>query len=103
VGSEIEFRTKEFGTYTLAYDNDPPFANLEIKTPSRVVCRISDNLSGIGRIDAWLNGQWLLMQYDYKTDLIWSDPLDPKQPLKGDFVLEVTDKVGNVKKLEVRL
>ncbi len=103
VGSEIEFRTKEFGTYTLAYDNDPPFAKLEVNTPSRVVCRISDNLSGIGRIDAWLNGQWLLMQYDYKTNLIWSDPLDPKQPLKGDFVLEVTDKAGNIKKLEVRL
>lgn len=103
VGPEIEFRTKEFGTYTLAYDDDAPFAKLEVKTPSRVVCRISDNLSGIGKINAWLNGQWLLMQYDYKTGLIWSDPLDPKQPLKGDFVLEVTDKAGNVKKLEVRL
>jgi len=103
VGDEIEFKTKELGTFTLAYDTDPPFAKLEVKTPSRLVCRISDNLSGIGQINAYLNGQWLLMQYDYKTGLIWSDPLDPKQPLKGDFVLEVSDKVGNVKKLEVRL
>jgi hypothetical protein len=43
------------------------------------------------------------MQYDYKTNLIWSDPLDGKQPLKGHFVLEVSDKVGNVKKLEAHL
>jgi hypothetical protein len=103
VGPEIEFKTKELGTFTLAYDADPPFAKLEVKTPSRIVCRISDNLSGIGRIDAYLDGQWLLMQYDYKTGLIWSDPLNGKQPLKGNFVLEVSDKVGNIKKLEAHL
>jgi hypothetical protein len=103
VGPEIEFKTKELGTFTLAYDADPPFAKLEVKTPSRIVCRISDNLSGIGKIDAYLDGKWLLMQYDYKTNLIWSDPLDGKQPLKGHFVLEVSDKAGNVKKLEAHL
>ncbi len=103
VGPEIEFKTKELGTFTLAYDDDAPFAKLEVKTPSRIVCRISDNLSGIGKIDAYLDGKWLLMQYDYKTNLIWSDPINGREPLKGHFVLEVSDKVGNVKKLEADL
>jgi hypothetical protein len=35
------------------------------------------------------------MQYDYKRNLLWSDPLDDSKPLKGKFVLEVADNAGN--------
>jgi hypothetical protein len=35
------------------------------------------------------------MQYDYKQNLIWSDPLDSTQPLKGKLVVEVVDNAGN--------
>ncbi len=103
VGSEISFDTKELGTFTVAADNVPPVARLVVRTPSRIACTITDNLSGIDEIKAYLDGKWLLMQYDYKTNLIWADPLDKNKPLKGHLVLEISDNAGNTTKLEAQL
>jgi hypothetical protein len=56
-----------------------------------------DNLSGIASYNATINGEWLLMKYDYKTGILQSDRLDKSKPLKGDFELKVRDHVGNEK------
>jgi hypothetical protein len=56
---------------------------------------ISDNSSGIGTIRATINGNWVLMNYDHKRNLIWSERIDKAVPLKGNFELEVQDKAGN--------
>jgi hypothetical protein len=57
--------------------------------------RIKDNLSGIAYFEATVDGEWLLMHYDYKTGILYSEKLDRQKPLKGDFVLRVVDAVGN--------
>lgn len=91
----ISFNTSELGDFVLLTDSLPP-------TISRISCtalsarfRIRDNLSGIEKYEANINGEWLLMKYDYKTGILQSERLDKKKFLKGDFELKVTDRAGN--------
>ncbi|HNR74355.1 MAG TPA: M23 family peptidase, partial [Cyclobacteriaceae bacterium] len=57
--------------------------------------KIKDNLSGIAYFEAHLNGEWLLMVYDYKTGILKSEKPQPDKILKGDFELKVVDQAGN--------
>lgn len=92
----IEFKTRELGRFQLFTDTIPPKIQLITKNSVTISAKISDNLSGINTFRAFVNGEWVLMQYDYKRALIWSDKLDPAQAFRGDIVLEVTDRAGNV-------
>ena len=57
-------------------------------------------MSDIGTWRATVNGQWVLMNYDYKRDLIWSERQDTTQLFDGDLRLEVQDGAGNTTVLE---
>ena len=46
-------------------------------------------------VEASINGEWLLMNYDYKTNMIWADRLDSTKPLQGELVIKVVDNAGN--------
>lgn len=57
---------------------------------------IRDDLSGIKTIDGWLNGKWILFEYDYKNRRIVHDFSDGKHVEgRNDLKIEVTDNVGN--------
>ena len=57
--------------------------------------KISDELSGINNYDGTLNGQWILMEYDVKNNLlIYHFDKHLKQG-SNNFELKVTDKKGN--------
>ncbi len=103
VGNELSFHTDELGNYTVLSDLTAPSIQLLIANKEKVVCKISDNLSGIGTYRASINGQWILMQYDYKTGLLWSDRPITMPLLQGHFKLEVWDNMGNPKQLEVNI
>lgn len=95
VNGRIQFGTREFGEFTVLKDEEPP--SIKMVNADRVSARfkIRDNLSGIARFDANINGEWLLMHYDSKTSTIWSEKLDKQKPLKGKLELVVTDNAGN--------
>ncbi len=93
--SRIQFNTHEFGDFTLLADSIPPSIGRIYCNGNSARFRVSDNLSGISNFEASINGQWLLMRYDYKTGIIQSEKLDRKILLKGDFELKVTDRAGN--------
>jgi murein DD-endopeptidase MepM/ murein hydrolase activator NlpD len=61
---------------------------------------ISDNLSGIGRWDAYIDGVWVLCEFDPKTATLTYHFDENMTPQATCFSLEVTDKVGNVGKYE---
>lgn len=63
---------------------------------SKIMFRISDNLSGIKTFNAMINGQWVLMEYEPKTGTLWHhfDELTTKG--KNDFVLTVSDMKDNL-------
>ncbi len=99
----ISFRTRELGRFQLLTDVTPPKVQVVTKNGNMIAARISDELSGISTFRAFVNGSWVLMQYDYKRALIWSDKLNPDEPFQGDVRLEVTDRAGNVATLNTTI
>jgi hypothetical protein len=99
----ISHQLKYLGKYKVAVDQTPPSITYKSHTTKRINFNIFDRESGIGIIRATLNGEWVLMNYEHKTGLIWSEFLDKNKTLSGKFVLEVIDKGGNVTKWEKTL
>jgi Peptidase family M23 len=93
----LNFITREFGNFTILKDNVAPTIQVIYVNNQAARFRIKDALSGINSFEATLNGQWLLMNYDAKSNMIMSEKLAKQQPLKGDLVLTVTDNAGNKK------
>lgn len=96
-------KVKTLGNFKLAQDTiapkiySPSFAEGKWLTKNETFSmKISDNLSGIATIDAWLNGKWILMHYDHKTKNIFhnfSDGIVAEG--RNDLKVTVTDSVGN--------
>ena len=82
------------GDFRIARDETPPFIRLIRKTNEKLVFQIGDDNSGISHFKAYLNGKFLLMEYEHKNALIWTDP-HSTETLSGDFELQVFDKMGN--------
>jgi murein DD-endopeptidase MepM/ murein hydrolase activator NlpD len=101
--NKIKFSTRNLGKFTLWKDTVAPAISYKSFLGNSIRFNISDNSSGIGSIKASINGNWVLMNYDHKRNLIWSERIDKTVPLKGDFKLEVQDKVGNKSIYEIKL
>jgi hypothetical protein len=91
----VNFYTRSFGEFTFRRDTVPPTITRLSVTNSSARLKIRDNLSGIAYFEANIDGQWLLMVYDYKTGIVRSERLDSKKLLKGDFEFKVVDNAGN--------
>ena len=64
---------------------------------NKIEFTISDNLSGIGKIDAYINGKWALFEYDYKTKKITHFFVDNIVINgKNDIILKISDKMNNI-------
>jgi hypothetical protein len=92
---KVSFNTLSLGDFTLLRDTiSPTIKPLNINGGSARL-KIRDDLSGISYFEANIGGEWLLMNYDYKTGIVHAERKDPKVALKGDFVLKVVDQAGN--------
>ncbi|WP_367915184.1 M23 family metallopeptidase [Leadbetterella sp. DM7] len=96
----IHFRTREFGTYLTLYDFDPPVITPRTVNADALRFAISDKLSGIRKIECYVNGEWVLMDYEYKTGAIWARKRDASQSFAGNLVLKVTDNCNNTQSYE---
>lgn len=95
---------RSFGNYAVALDTVPPRIvplsiknNAAITESSRIRFRISDDLSGINKIEGTLDGKWALFEYDAKTSLIthYFDAERFELEKRHQFKLKVTDYKGN--------
>jgi hypothetical protein len=102
----LTFKTRSFGPYTVMIDTTPPvikpinflaISNVITDVPE-LILQVDDNLSGVKYYDAYIDGEWHLLQYDYKTGLIWLR-FTEKAPSKGEHILEIKigDAVNNFK------
>ncbi|MBN8821221.1 MULTISPECIES: M23 family metallopeptidase [unclassified Spirosoma] len=94
----IEFKTRSLGRFQLMTDINPPTVQILSATPAGITARIRDDLSGIAQFRALVNGEWILMQYDYKRALLWSDKLNPDEPFEAgaEVIVQVKDRSGNI-------
>lgn len=103
LNGSVNFVTREFGNFVILSDKVPPTIRTIYINNQAARFKIDDALSGINSFEATLNGKWLLMNYDAKSNAIMSEKLNKHEVLKGDFVLTVTDNAGNVKVLKHRI
>ncbi|MGX7666871.1 M23 family metallopeptidase [Flavobacterium pedocola] len=102
-GNLFSARTKDLGKFFLATDTiapkifKPNFKEGESLDKSDTLSvHIDDDFSGVKEYNAYLNGKWILMDYDYKTNLLvhhFSDALYEEG--KNELKVVVSDKMGN--------
>jgi hypothetical protein len=93
--NRISFSSRNLGKFTLLADTEAPNIQVVTISPELLSFRISDNLSGIKSYRLSINGKWVLMKYEHKKNLIWSEKLNENIPFSGDLKLEVSDNAGN--------
>ncbi|PWJ54500.1 peptidase M23-like protein [Dyadobacter jejuensis] len=91
----IVFTTRELGDFVVRVDSIPPKLRVIEQSKGRIAAYISDGDSGIDDFRAEVNGEWVLLNYEYKTGLIWSDKLDKNKSFDGELYIKITDRAGN--------
>jgi hypothetical protein len=68
-----------------------------VTTQPGIRFRVSDDFSGIDTYNGFINGQWVLFEYDPKNELLVHEFDDRVQYLQKNNELEIvlTDMVGN--------
>ena len=96
-------KTRELGTFLLTEDLVAPKISIikpiegkNLIEEKSISFKISDDLTGINSFNGFLNGKWILFEYEYKQKKLTYNFLDiiPNQG-KNDLKLVVTDNVGN--------
>ena len=97
----LHAKTTEFGQFTIACDTTSPkifdYTYNKISENSGIVSvKIYDNESGISFYRGEINGKWILMDYDYKTNLLKYE-IDNEKIVKGEQNLKIVviDKLNN--------
>lgn len=100
--------TKKLGKFFLYKDEENPKiykpsfeneSNLDDKNSFKIF--ISDNLSGIKEYNAYLNGNWILMEYENKLNRLTHNLNDKIYQIgNNEFKLIVTDNLGNTTTFE---
>ena len=102
-GSKLSAKTRTFGSYILVIDTKVPtitpvnFSDQQwISDNKTLKLKIEDDLSGISSYRATLNGKFILMEYNYKKDVITYD-FDDEIITDSENKLKVivVDNVGN--------
>ncbi len=99
----LTFRTKQFGQYYVQVDTVAPMINLTSKLnpnldslPKSLRFKVTDDLSGIDKYNAHLNGHWVLTKWDPKSALMEvALPEKYIKKAKNTFEFKVQDERGN--------
>ena len=93
---------KTFGKFAIMFDPVKPaikpiniYKNKDMSKTSAIEFEISDNLSGIGSYNAWVDDKWILMEFNPKKNMIYYTFDEHVGPGKHHLKLVVTDDVGN--------
>ena len=102
-GTKVSAKIKSFGKFKVGFDLVAPriynpnfIEGSNISKLTTLSVSISDALSGIDSYNAYLNGEWILMEYDYKTKKLVHNLTDGKvRSGTNDIKIVVTDKLNN--------
>ncbi len=104
--SFVKAKVRNFGDYYIAIDTIAPVitpVNISegknMAAASNMAFRIGDNLSGIKSYKGYIDGQWILVEQDYKSKLFRYFFDEHCTAGKHKLELVVTDQKDNIKKL----
>ena len=98
----LKTKTKQFGNFCIVADTTKPeikgvniFPGKTFNTQTTIKLTIKDKDSGIKFYRGEIDGKWILMDYDHKSNLLRFDIEKNISKGKHTFTLKVVDKVGN--------
>lgn len=101
----ISTTIKEFGIYTVVPDTTAPKvqpSNFDLKGVQKNLSSlkmlgftVSDDLSGIGSYQLFIDGKWVLLEYEPKKKLLYHSFDSRTGAGAHELVLRVSDKTGN--------
>ena len=101
----VTTKTKEFGTFAIGIDTIAPKLKPAFKTVKEQITDLSkakkigiiasDNLSGIRKYRATIDGKWVLIEYEFKQNLLFYTFDDKIAEGIHEFKIEVTDDKEN--------
>lgn len=109
-GTEYKAKSRILGQFGLVVDTIKPTISIAkpiegkwISDVKKIQFTISDSMSGIKSYNGYLNGNWILFEYDNKTRKITHDFNDGiVAEGANDLKIEVVDNVGNSAIFETR-
>ena len=99
----LHAKTREFGIFTVIADTINPIIsdyhfsdNTNINYAGDLSVKILDNESGISYYRGEIDGEWILMEYDFKTNILIYY-IDKEKLQKGEHTLKVIvrDRMDN--------
>jgi len=109
-GRKIASRSRLLGFYTLMADTVAPIIkpinikngkNISKQKTIKVV--VKDKQTTLKSFNAYLNGEWILMEYDAKNNLLVYNFDNRLKKGKNKFILKLKDALGNVTEYEADL
>ncbi len=100
-GDFITGRTNTAGDFTVLVDTVPPvitrWKGASFRQTGKLRYRITDKLSGIKSYNGYIDGKWVLFEYDAKRRLLWHTLTEEQieRHKKHTLQLIVKDKCGN--------
>lgn len=101
----VTAQLKTFGNFAITVDITAPKIkpdfkvvdkdNVDLQKAKIIGIKATDNLSGIKKYRATIDGKWVLCEYEYKKNLLFYTFEDDIQPGKHTFNIEVTDDKSN--------
>ncbi|MNQ78018.1 hypothetical protein D3C85_929190 [compost metagenome] len=98
----VKAKPRNFGTFFIAIDTIPPtLTPINISNGknmagiSKMSFKLRDNLSGLKSFNGFLDGKWILMEFDTKSASLWHTFDDSTTPGKHTLEVIVTDMKDN--------
>ena len=101
-GGYYSASVRDFGTFALLADTTAPtvravnFSEGKPLKAKTLRIKIGDNLAGIETYNCYLNGKWVLAEYDGKSATLSIDTTGKPQAGKNSLRVEVADGCGNL-------
>ena len=107
----ISGKVRNLTIYALLEDKNPPEIKNVYPKPGQIIkgeeliisAWVKDNLSGIGSdldIKVFLDGEWLIPEYDPEKFVLISKPLKTLSPGWHKLIIKAKDRMGNEKKVK---
>lgn len=100
----VKAKPRNFGNYFIAIDTIPPTvtpvniaAGKSMAGISKMSFKIRDNLSGIKNFNGYVDGKWVLMEFDTKSASLWHTFDDRIAPGKHTLEIIVSDMKDNIR------
>lgn len=104
----VKAKPRTFGNYYIAIDTIAPIISpvniangKSMAGIGKMSFKIRDNLSGIKSFNGYIDGKWVLMEFDTKTASLWHTFDEQTAPEKHTLEVIVTDMKDNVRNYSI--